>query len=341
MPPPRITLVELARQLGLSKTTVSDALQGRGRVSEETHRRVTEAAARLGYVSNRAARQLRGSALGVFGLYIPPVVRNFSFYMEFAFGAAHGAAESDVDLVLFARDPGLSTTRPFQVDGVIVVDPLPDDPIMARIISAELPVITAGRHRRSTGLAVAGIIEAPHRELVRQVLDRFSENGAKRPALLSSDLQFFSSWADDVVNAYTEWCLDRNVEPCIEEISVASDNGRLRDAVLRITSAPGVDALLCGPQGFGARALAVLRAERDPLPRSFQIGSMVGDPATELSNPRLTSVDLAPWAFGYEAAKMLAEVIRTPPATDDQRSPESTAPEHRTHRATIHFADRS
>lgn len=329
MPSPRITLVELARELGLSKTTVSDALQGRGRVSPETHRRVTDAASRLGYVSNRAARQLRGSALGVYGLYIPPVVRNFSFYMEFAFGAAHGAAESDVDLVLFARDPGLSSSRPFQVDGVVVVDPLPDDPIMARIINAELPVVTAGRHRRSTGLAVAGIIEAPHRSLLRSILDRFSDNGANRPALLSSDLQFFSSWADDVQNAYIEWCGDRGIVPFIEEISVTASSRELREAVLRVLAAPGVDAIVCGPQGFGARVLGALKADHDPRSPTIQIASMVGDPATELNNPRLTSVDLAPWNFGYEATKMLAEVIRTP----------APVPEQRTHRATIHYAE--
>lgn len=49
---PAITLRSLARELGLSPTTVSDALRGRGRVNAETAARVRQAADRLGFRIN-------------------------------------------------------------------------------------------------------------------------------------------------------------------------------------------------------------------------------------------------------------------------------------------------
>src|SRR5690606_4057374 len=55
-----ITLLDVARAAGVSKTTVSDALSGRGRLPAATRERVSAVARELGYVANRSARNLRG-----------------------------------------------------------------------------------------------------------------------------------------------------------------------------------------------------------------------------------------------------------------------------------------
>ena len=52
MPSHSTSLNSLARSLGLSRTTVSDALRGQGRVNAETVRRVREAAEAAGYRPN-------------------------------------------------------------------------------------------------------------------------------------------------------------------------------------------------------------------------------------------------------------------------------------------------
>lgn len=309
-----MTIVDVARHLGLSKTTVSDALQGKGRISKATHARVTAAASSLGYVHNRAARQLRNRTVGAFGLYIPPVVRNFSFYMEFAFGAADAAAAADADLTLFARDPERSATRPFQVDGAIAVDPLPGDPIVSRLFAAHIPVVTVGRHHGSANTARA-VLEAPHRRLVHDMLDHLASTGHRHPALLSSDNQFFSSWAADVLQGYRSWCATHGLEPHVREVSVLTDARELAEAVTDLASRSGIDALVCGPQGFAARAQPILEALGLPAGRGFGLGSLVGEPVTEIGNPLIASVDLKPWEFGAEAARLLTEVIATDPSS--------------------------
>lgn len=122
----RATIMDIARELGLSKTTVSSALGGSGRISEEKRALIRETADRLGYVANRAARSLRVSRVGTIGLYIPPIARSLAFYMDFAFGVTEGAAAADYDVTLFAR--GLTPQRAFHVDGVIAIDPSPANP---------------------------------------------------------------------------------------------------------------------------------------------------------------------------------------------------------------------
>ena len=304
----RVTIVEIARHVGLSKTTVSDALHGGGRVSSATAERVATAARELGYVSNRAARQLRGSSVGAFGIYIPPVARNFSFYMEFAFGAAHGSAEHDADLVLFAREPEVGP-RHFQVDGVVAVDPLPGDPMLERLVGAGIPMVTAGRPPDALADDVAAVIEAPHGDLARTVLDHLRESGFRRPAFIGSNQQFFSSWADDVRQGYLDWCAAHDVAPCAQSCPLDASAAELRAAVRAATEPTDVDALVCAPQGFAGRSLATLEEQGIRVGPGFGVASLSSDPATELGNPRLTAVDLAPWKFGREAVNLLAAVL--------------------------------
>ncbi len=302
----RVTIVDIARELRLSKTTVSDALQGRGQVAEATRERVRAAAAELGYVSNRAAQSLRTNTAGAVGLYVPPIVRDFSFYMEFAFGAVHGAAAHDQDLVLFARDPDVSARRPLQVDGAIVVDPLPDDPFVRRLVDQGVAVVTAGRCLGPGAVPVDAIIEAPHAELARTALDALWAAGRRRPAFLGSDQRFFSSWAHDVREAYLGWCATRGVEPWLREIAVDAGPEALRQVVEASLAPDDVDALVCGPQGFAGRVPALLGAARAD---ALELVSLVGDPVTELADPAISCVDVAPGPFGEEAAALLNELL--------------------------------
>lgn len=63
------TITELARQLNLTKSTVSHALNGRpGKMSGETRERILRTARELGYAPNPAARALTASRTGNIGL---------------------------------------------------------------------------------------------------------------------------------------------------------------------------------------------------------------------------------------------------------------------------------
>ncbi|AMO05289.1 MULTISPECIES: LacI family DNA-binding transcriptional regulator [Mycobacteriaceae] len=304
----RVTIVEIAQHVGLSKTTVSDALHGGGRVSPATAAKVAAAARELGYVTNRAARQLRGRSVGAFGIYIPPIARNFNFYMEFAFGAAHGSAEHDADLTLFARDAEVGP-RHFQVDGVLAVDPLPGDPMLQRLVEVGIPMVTAGRPPESLADAVAAVIEAPHSDLARLVLDHLRQCGYRRPAFVGSDRRFYSSWADDVRQSYLDWCATHSAEPSAFDCPLDATLDELRAAVRSATAPADVDALVCAPQGFAGRAIGILETADRHVGSGFGLASLSSDPTTELSNEQITAVDLAPWTFGRDAVNLLAAVV--------------------------------
>lgn len=65
---PRVTISDVARQAGVSVTTVSHALNGRGQVDPATRQKVEEVARELGYTPNRHAQKLRGGGSNMIAL---------------------------------------------------------------------------------------------------------------------------------------------------------------------------------------------------------------------------------------------------------------------------------
>lgn len=307
----RATIMDIARELGLSKTTVSSALGGSGRISAEKRAMIRETADRLGYVANRAARSLRVNRVGTIGLYIPPVARSLAFYMDFAFGVTEGAAAADYDVTLFAR--GLTPRRAFHVDGVIVIDPSPGEPLVAALLDDGIPTVSVGRYTGPGEDRVLGTLEAHHAELQTTVLDHLLSRGRQRPALLAVDDAISSSWAVDTLDTYLQWCSRNGIEPLVHEVE---GNATPRDLVAAIDSAVArnADALVCGAQGHAAQSQIVLESRGFAMGKDLDIASFAGAAALETGNPLITSIDLAPRDYGTAAMELLDAVVQDPDA---------------------------
>ncbi|STQ12293.1 DNA-binding transcriptional repressor MalI [Enterobacter cloacae] len=80
----KITINDVALAAGVSVSTVSLVLSGKGRISPATGQRVNDAVEQLGFVRNRQASALRGGQSGVIGL----IVRDLTspFYAELTAG---------------------------------------------------------------------------------------------------------------------------------------------------------------------------------------------------------------------------------------------------------------
>lgn len=76
-----ITLKELAEKLNVSISTVSKVMNGKGTVSDETRKRITETALKLNYTPNENARSLRTQNSKTIGLIIPDITNSFYAYL--------------------------------------------------------------------------------------------------------------------------------------------------------------------------------------------------------------------------------------------------------------------
>ena len=135
-------LSDVAAVAGVSKATASRALNGSGLVAAETAVRVVAAAARLGYVPNRAARELARGRSGIIAIVVPTL--DNAFFTPIIAGAQARAEEEGLQLTvavhaLDAADAFERLAR--QVDGFLVVAPRGSDTLVASSGSAKPAVL--------------------------------------------------------------------------------------------------------------------------------------------------------------------------------------------------------
>lgn len=300
-----VTIVDIAQALGISKTAVSSALHGRGRVSEETRLRVLSQAQLMGYVSNRAAQRLRGGRHGAIGLHLPADLRELAFYMEFAFGVADIAAQAGQDLLLRTADATHESSP--QIDGLIVVDPTADTFPAAIRGLGDTPVVAVGEYRGPAADRIAAWIAADHSNLTGEVLDALAARGSAAPALAAIDEVREPLWAGEVVTGYRDWCESRAIEPIVYRVPVQPTDAEIAE-VLGRAARDGRDGLVWVAQGIVPHALAL---QAQGLGVTVRLGTM----AAEQGPARVVGVDLRPREYGRAAARLLLDVIAgaTPP----------------------------
>ena len=132
-----MSLKAIAKELGISVTTVSRALNGYDDVSQETRARVEAEAQRRGYRPNTFARRLK---MG-------------NVFLEMVGEISHELARYEIDLLLIADDEQadkhgyMRMVQSRRVDALIVAHTLDDDPRLIQLLSSGFPFLALGRSR--------------------------------------------------------------------------------------------------------------------------------------------------------------------------------------------------
>jgi LacI family transcriptional regulator len=146
------TLRDVATAAGVHPATASRALNPGTKllVSEETARRVSEAAERLGYRPNPVARSLRTRRSHTIGVLIPdlnnplfpPMLRGLEDRLgEYGYVTLLGNTDTDLSKERLVFDQ----MRARHVDGFVLATATRNSPILAEAVEAELPVVLMNR----------------------------------------------------------------------------------------------------------------------------------------------------------------------------------------------------
>ncbi len=120
-----VTIVDVAREAGVSKSTAARVMAGRGSVSVVARIAVTQSAAKLGYSPNALAKAIKSGTSNTIGVVIPDVANPFFSaairgISDAARSAGYGViiSNTDNDPDLEARSIGLLLEK--RVDGLII-----------------------------------------------------------------------------------------------------------------------------------------------------------------------------------------------------------------------------
>ena len=175
----RVSIRDVAREAGVSVTTVSHALNGKGRLNPDTRQRVREVADRLGYRPNPAARSLVSGHTGLIAAIpsLPPELRvdfsEFGFFSELIAAATRVAVGRDQALVVSPPGADWFIWDRVPLDGVIVIEPVVGEPALPDLRRRGVPFVTISADP-ADGAADA-VVRSDDREGTGRLLDHLAD----------------------------------------------------------------------------------------------------------------------------------------------------------------------
>lgn len=311
---------DVARAAGVSITTVSHALNQKTGVSEDTRQRVREIADELGYRPDPRGRQLASGRTGLVALTVSMPDGVHAHIEEFAHNAnlIDAATTTAIarGLALVIVPAGESTIwERLPLDGAIVVDPVPEDPVVRELQHRPAPIVTVGKLPGEA--AAASIVDNDYEGATAAVLDHMVDAGARRVGIVAPGVG--ESFETDSLAAYRRWCADRAMQPWIhvaEEVDWSSPRpwdelgSVARSSAASCLDRPDLpDALYCLAEAFAQGVLAGCAARGLRVPDDMMVASLSDRGQTVRASPPLTTLDLHPRELGTAAAELLADLV--------------------------------
>lgn len=300
------TIDDIAKELGVSKTTVSRAISGKGRLSAETRARVLAFIAEHNYRPNAVAKGLAQSKTYNLGLVLPGDYEDteLPFFQECMAGICEVALENDYD-VLISMVTGSSTTQlerainNHKVDGVIVSRSTVNSPVVALLKETEMPFVVVGAPQDPEVLYVDNDNQGACRGLTTLLFGK----GMRRLALLGGDETH--SVTGSRFRGYQE--AHQLAGQPLQKDLVFKNISTVRQAGAAVDEAlwQQVDCLICMDDYICNLALVRLRELALHIPQDIRMASFYDSNLLKNNNPPITSLRFDTKELGKMACQML------------------------------------
>ncbi|KWX88525.1 LacI family transcriptional regulator, partial [Paenibacillus riograndensis] len=156
----RVTLVQVAKDAGVSPATVSHFMNGNfHRMRPETREKISDSITKLGYQANPVAKSLITGKMYTIGLVLSNSTYDGYFedlyFLHFAKVLKQQLKTMGYKLILLDFDEIFMNIQ--MVDGIIVKATLETEKFMPRLMDLNVPVITIGRHNLSYGAHIVRV----------------------------------------------------------------------------------------------------------------------------------------------------------------------------------------
>ncbi|MYM23069.1 substrate-binding domain-containing protein [Duganella sp. FT135W] len=318
-----MNLAHLANHLGMSKTTVSRALNGYPEVNVRTRERVLKAAKEVGYQPNPMARSLALGRTNIFGIIHPlqPTDMADPMFLEVVAGMSSALEALGKNLIIAPVSPAAEQPSYQQivsgrrVDGLVVGRTLVRDERIAFLSKAKFPFVAHGRTELNAPYAW---FDYDNEAGMRLALERLLGVGHRRVALISAPL------------ALNFACQRRDsFEDTMAAAGLGVDPRYLINNTLdRRSGYQAMQELLaCSPRPTAVivdNHLSGVGAVRALLDAGVKVGEEIsvivwGSMADTLSSANVTSIDLPnPRQAGARMIAMLLALVGGKPASELQ-----------------------
>jgi len=323
----QVSIIDIAKELGISKSTVSRALSGHPSVMEKTRIAVLELAEKLDYQRNTLALSFANQKTLVIGIIVPEIIS--TFYSSVIIGAEEVLLKEKYRCIIchctenYDREvDNVKLLLSQQVDGIILshTKETRNFDHYKLIQRRRVPFVMFNR--------VTDLIEAPKvvvddYEAAFRAVEYLIKLGRKRIAHLSGP--------DTLVNSklrlqgYID-ALKKHKIPIDNDLIISYDLSveKVKIYVKHFLDLPSPpDALFCMNDPTAIAAMEVIK-KRLSIPEDIAVLGFSNDGSSALTNPTLTTVAQPTFDIGREAAKLLLQEINSDPDMEPPQSHHKT-----------------
>lgn len=286
-----MTLTEVAKALGLSVSTVSRALTGKGRIGEDTRKRVTA------FVRECERKEQAGNQAlmtGNLGVVLPAdiYVSNEPYFQDCILGVCEAAAVMNYNvLIATATETDIAGVRALvekkKVDGVILTRSMENDRAMQYLEKQNLPIGLTGGYGDEKIIQVDTDNEAASEALTTFLIG----SGYRKFALIMDNMDYLVN-----KKRYKGFCralekhgLDRDKQIFYPNFPGAD----VIDSMLNSIMVEKVECIVCGDDVICTRVMSNLQAGGYRIPRDIAVASLYNSANLDCFTPPVTAVNVS------------------------------------------------
>jgi len=311
---PNLTLEDIAKQAGVSRSTASRVVNDDPNVNEIVRKRVQEVIVSTGYHPHAAARSLASHRSWMIGLVLPLSVSSFftdPYFPRLTQGVAQACNQHNYTLGLFLVDskedekrilPRIS--RKGLLDGILLQTGQKGDKLIDRLINCDIPMIVAGRPFIANGVSY---IDVDNVHAAYHAVNHLIKLGYKHIGTITGPLRGTPGIdrKEGYLKAIREqgWKVDKNL---ISEGNFTEESGYQAMKQL-IPLKP--DAIFAASDAMAIGANRAAREEGWRVPEDIAFIGFDDLPSASQPDIQLTTVHQPIVHFGFRAVEALIDLI--------------------------------
>lgn len=307
-----ITLKDIAKALELSPSTVSRAMRDHPAISKETRKKVQEYAAEHKYKPNTLAMQLRTNRVNTIGVIVPEIVHYF--FSTVLAGIQDEAEKSNYNLLFchsneeYHREvKSVETLLEARVCGILASQSKTTREFahFQEIIDNKVQLVFFDRI--CTGINTDKVVVDDYAGAFNAV-EYLISTGCKRIAFLGSTPLL--PIANNRRMGYED-ALRKHKLPIEKQLSRECDTVDLAKKVIpeMLSLKPTPDAFFCINDEVAAYCIQIAKSAGFTVPDDISVCGFTNSYITEVTYPKLTSVDQHGYRMGETAARLLINRI--------------------------------
>lgn len=304
----KMTLDEMARELGVSKSTVSRALSGKGRIGEDTRQKIVEFAKRQEEVMGR--KQAQNFATRNLGVVLPADVylNGGAYFYECILGICETANFLDYEvLITSATASDISGIRKLvgkrKVDGIILTRGMEDDKALRYLTDIGFPTGLTGICGRSGAIQVDTDNEGASETLTAMMISR----GYRRFALVLDCMEYNVNKSRH--RGFCNALLRDGLSPKKQMVVSGPLKVDLMDSLVQELVDRKVECIICGDDIICTKVMSNLQAEGYRIPKDVSVASLYNSANLDCFSPSITAVNVSARQVGNTISRQMVNYL--------------------------------